>query len=168
MKKNLLLLFVLCFMTGALLVSCGSTQTAAEKAEKTLQIKEKVETPDFTFNATDVYPMRFRPVHLTSSYDLKVSKDTVQAYLPYFGRAYVAPMDPSEGGIKFTSTDFEYSVVEGKRRGTWKVTIKTHDTNRSMSLYLDVWDNGSAQLIVSDPDRQNISFHGDIAVPGVK
>lgn len=162
MKKNLLLLFSLAFLAGGFLIGCGSTQSVAEKEMKALRMKEKVESFDFTFNATAAYPMSFSPVNLTSSYDLKVSKDTFQAYLPYFGRAYVAPMDPSKGGIQFTSTDFDYSVVEGKRHGNWKVTIKTLDTYRSMSLYLDIWDNGSAQLIVNDPDRQNITFQGYI------
>lgn len=162
MKKNLLLLFSFIFAVGGFLIGCGSIQSVAEKQMKALRIKEKVESFNFTFNATAANPMTFSSVNLTSLYDLKVNKDTVQAYLPYFGRAYVAPMDPGEGGIKFTSTDFNHTVVEGKRQGSWKVTIKTLDANPDISLYLDVWDNGSAQLIVNDPNRQSISFQGYI------
>ena len=55
---------------------------------------------------TDVYKRQtgYRSIYLSPYYYLKVSKDTVVAYLPYFGRAYTAPADPTEGGIKFTST----------------------------------------------------------------
>jgi hypothetical protein len=165
MKKNLLLLMLTASMIVASLVSCGSTKTAEEKGQKAMQIMEKVKSGDFTFTAQSVNPMRFSPVHLTSTYDLKISKDTVTAYLPYFGRAYVAPMNPNEGGIKFTSTKFEYKVLSGKRKGNWTVKIITHDTDRSFSLYLNIWDNGSAQLIVNDPNRQSISFDGYIAEP---
>jgi len=161
------LLLFSAFMAGTLLMSCGTTQTAAEKEQKALRIKEKVESPKFTFYAKTAYPMRFRPIHLTGSYyDLKVSKDTVSAYLPYYGRAYVAPLDPTEGGIKFTSTKFEYKVEKGKRSGNWKITINTLDTGRGLSLFLDVWDNGSARLNVIDPDRQTIFFEGSIEDTG--
>jgi hypothetical protein len=162
MKKHLSLLSVSVCLAGAFLLGCGSTQTVAEKEQKALLIKEKVASCDFTFQASEANPMNFRQIHLTSDYDLRVSKDTVQAFLPYFGRAYVAPMDPSEGGFKFTSTRFEYSVAEGKRPGHWKVTIKTLDTFRQITLYLDIWENGTAQLNVNDPDRQAISFQGTI------
>lgn len=156
-----LLLFSI-LLAGTLILSCGSTLTAGQKAQKALRIKEKVESSDFTFKAETAIPTKFKPIHLTSSYELKVSKDMVTAYLPYFGRAYVAPIDPSEGGIKFTSTDFKYRFVYGKHPGNWKVTIKTSIKGRSMTLFLEVWENGTAQLTVDDPDRQTISFDGYI------
>lgn len=127
-----------------------------------MRIKSKIESSDFTFNAEVAYPLRFRPIHLTSPYDLKVAKDTLKAYLPYFGRAYVAPMDPLEGGYIFTNTDFEYKYVEGKKPGNWNVTIKTYVKNRSVIMFLNVWDNGSARLVINDPDKQSISFDGYI------
>jgi len=145
-----------------LLQSCSTIQTATQKEQKALRVKEQLASSDFTFCAMSANPMNFRTIHLTSYYDLKVSKDTIQAYLPYFGRAYTAPMDPAEGGIKFTSTCFDYSMVQGKHAGNWKITIKTHDTSRSFTLLVDIWDNGSAHLTVIDPNRQTISFQGNL------
>ena len=162
MKKNLLLMFSLAVIVGGFLIGCGSTQSVVWKQMKALRIKEKVELFDFTFKATSANSMSFSLVNLESLYDLKVSKDTVQAYLPYFGRAYVAPMNPGDGGIKLLSTNFDRSISKNKRQGSWKIIIKTLDTNPDVSLYLDVWDNGSAQLIVNDPNRQSISFLGYI------
>ncbi|RZK15705.1 MAG: DUF4251 domain-containing protein [Pedobacter sp.] len=40
-----------------------------------------------------------------SSYDFRVTKDSVVAYLPFYGRAFSAPYNPNEGGIKFTSKE---------------------------------------------------------------
>jgi hypothetical protein len=156
------LLLFSAFLTGTLLIGCGTTQTLAEKEQKALRIKEKVESFNFTFIAESAHPIKFRSIYLTSPYDLTVSKDTVRAFLPYFGQAYIAPIDPTEGGIKFTSTDFEHRVVKGKRPGNWRMTIKASVTGRSLTLYLDVWGNGTAQLIVNDPDKQSISFEGYI------
>ena len=72
-------------------------------------------------------------------------------------------MDPSRGGINFTSTKFDYRVKEGKKDGNWQVEIKTKDTDREILLNFDIWDNGSAKLDVTDPNRQSISFQGNIS-----
>lgn len=161
MKKHLLIIASLVF-TFMTFIGCGASQSAAEKEAKAMEISEKVNAPDFTFNAKYAYPTGFNSMYLSPYYMLKVSADTVQAYLPYFGRAYTAPMNPSEGGIKFISTNFDYQVDKGEKEGNWIVQIKTNDQNQEIVLNLDIWGNGSARLSVTDPSRQPISFQGDI------
>lgn len=151
------------FMMSVLfLTACGTAQSAAEKEAKAFEIRNAVDAFDFKFSATYAYPTGYRSIYLSPYYDVKVSPDTVQAYLPYYGRAYRAPIDPSEGGIKFTSTDFEYQVSPGKRNGNWLVTIKMNDVRREMVFYFDIWENGTGRLDVRDIDRQPISFQGDV------
>lgn len=147
-----------------LIPSCGSTQSAAEKQELAQEVRTKIEDADFTFKATYAFPTGYKSIFLSPYYDVKVSPDTVVAYLPYYGRAYSAPMDPSEGGIKFTSTDFSYKVRQGKKSGNWMVDIQFNDVKRDVSFSFDIWENGSARLNVSDVNRQSISFNGDIVV----
>ena len=152
-------------MSVVLLTACGTAQTAAEKEAKAFEIRNAIDAFDFKFSATYAYPTGgFRSVYLSPYYDVKVSPDTVQAYLPYYGRAYTAPMDPREGGIKFTSTDFVYQTQPGKRAGNWMVVIEINDANRPIMLHFDVWENGTARLDVTDQNRQPISFQGDVEV----
>lgn len=151
------------FVSMLIASACGSMKSTAEREANAQQIREKVQNFDLTFEATYAHPSGgFRSVYLSPYYELKVSHDTVLAYLPYYGRAYRAPMNPREGGIKFTSTDFEYQVLEGKKAGNWQINVRTWDTERQFTLYLDVWENGSARLDVMDPDKQPISFQGNI------
>lgn len=145
-----------------LLFSCGTTQTSAEKAQKAEQLSEKITNLDFKFSATYAYPQNFPSVYLSPYYDVTVSPDTVKCYLPFFGRAYTAPINSSEGGIKFTSTKFEYDIQDGKKAGNWVVTIRTKDTNRPFTLVFDLWSNGTGRLNVFDQDRQSISFQGNV------
>ena len=164
MKKTnylLLLLSATCLMLN---VSCASTQASAEKQAQALEIRKKVENGDFTFKATYAYPTGFRSMYLSPYYDVKVKPDTVVAYLPYYGRAYSAPMDPTEGGIKFTSTDFDYNVKPGKKNGNWLVDIRFNDTKREILFFFDIWENGTTRLNVTDTNRQSISFNGNIEV----
>jgi len=81
--------------------ACGSTQTAAEKERLAAEIEDAVAMSDFTFKATYAYPTGYSSLYLSPYYDVKVSPDTVKVYLPYYGRAYRAPMDPREGGFQF-------------------------------------------------------------------
>lgn len=144
--------------------SCRSALTAAEKEKIAADVRNAVEISDFTFKATYAYPTGYRSIYLSPYYDVKVSSDTVKAYLPYYGRAYRAPVSPEEAGYRFTSTDFEYRVNKGKKKGNWSVMITLRDLNRPVTFYFDIWENGTVRLDVSDTDRQSISFQGDLAV----
>jgi hypothetical protein len=63
-------------------------------------------------------PTRGGLKQLTPGYFLKINDDTLKTYLPYVGRAYTAPINPSDAGFDFTTTHFTYSVIEGKRNST--------------------------------------------------
>lgn len=160
------LFFALSLAIG--LTACGASQTVAEKEAIANEMNRRVNDGDFTFKATYAYPTGFKAMYLSPYYDVKVSPDTVRAYLPYYGRAYTAPMNPSDGGIKFTSTDFDYRVVPGKRAGNWQVDIRIKDTGREIWLNFDIWENGTARLNVTDTNRQPISFQGNIETEEVK
>lgn len=153
---------ILVVTIGLLFFGCGASQSATEKAKQAQFLSEQIESFNFEFVATYAYPQNFRPINLSSPYDVKVSSDTVQAYLPYYGRAFSAPMDPSEGGIKFTSTDFKYEIEKGRKAGNWIIKIITADTNRPFELNFNLWDNGIGSLNVQDRDRQSISFQGSV------
>lgn len=162
MKPSLLhsLIILLSILLGV--TACGTAQTAAEKETMASEVRQRVSDADFTFKATYAYPTGYRQIYLSPFYDVKVSPDTVRVYLPYYGRAYVAPIHPDEGGIKFISTDFDYQLYPGKKKGNWRVAVRTKDTGREITLNFDIWENGTVRLHVSDPNRQSISFNGKL------
>lgn len=151
-KKILLLLAI--FFAGA---GFGHAQTSDND-----KITRLIEAKRYTFKAETAIPQRGGTRYLSSEYDLKVSKDTVIAFLPYFGRAYTAPMDPTKGGIKFTSTDFTYTT-EKKKRG-WDITITPKDARDADVRYLvlSISNNGYGSLRVISNNRDGISFSGYI------
>ena len=157
MKKNIHLALALSLVLG--FVSCGVSKQLTDNHS----VKERVESQRYKFLATYVIPSGgFQARHLTPSYDLKVTPDTITAYLPYFGRAYEAPFDPSEGGIKFTSTKFDYRMTPGKKAGNWLVNIRILDQRWEIFLTLDVWENGKGDLDVRDQSKQSILFRGEL------
>ena len=128
---------------------------------KETNIQNLVETQQFVFKAETVSPLRGGTRHLTSDYELKVSKDSLIADLPYFGRAYSAPLDPSKGGIQFTSVNFQYKP-EMRKKGGWNVSIKPKDASGVQQISFIISSNGSATLQVISANRDAISFDGHI------
>ncbi len=163
--KPKLKIYLMALMSSVLLLSsCGASQTAAQKLEIANKVAEKVDKMKFTFKANYAYPTSYKSIYLSSFYEAKVSTDTVYAYLPYYGRAYTAPMNPSDGGIKINSTDFDYEVTKGKKKGNWILDINVKEKGDNISLTFDIWDNGEARLRVIDSKRQPISFLGEIVL----
>jgi hypothetical protein len=151
MKNIRMLVAFLLFNTLALSVVNAQDKTPAE-------VKKMVEEQNYIFKAERVLPQSGRSRQLTSDYDVIIAPDTIASFLPYFGRAYSAPINPAEGGIKFTSTKFEYKR-NAKGKG-WEVTIRPKDASDIQQLYLNVYDNGRARLQVISINRQPISFDG--------
>lgn len=155
------ILFSFLFSTNA--IAQNKKQDEQPKGEK---VKEMVNAHDFIFSATTALPMTGKTRILTSAYDLEVSKDSIISFLPYFGRAYSAPLDPSKGGIKFTSTQFEYKE-ENKKDG-WDISIKPKDVSEVQQLYLHISSEGYATLQVISTQRQPISFYGKVKERKIK
>jgi len=162
MKK---LLFLTIIMQLILLESCKTKELTPEQQEKRDKLTEKIEKPDFLYIPNNAQPAQGRTINLDNSFSLKVKNDTIEAYLPYYGRAYTAPIDATNLGIKFTSTDFEYSSIM-KKNGTYDIKIEPKDINnqhlQGIILYLNVSNSGYGSLNVQSTNRQNISFYGTL------
>jgi hypothetical protein len=156
--KKTFLLFILAFVSQSSLLYAQSAK-ADKQAEKTAAIKNMVDSQNYVFKAQSAMPMSGRTRQLTSDYDLKVTKSEVVSYLPYFGRAYTAPIDPTQGGIQFTSKDFDYTVA-ARKKGGWDIQIKPKDYRDVQQLSLSITESGYATLQVTSTNRQPISFNG--------
>lgn len=167
-------------LLAALVLTGTSSFAQTDKATTAKIVPEK----NFTFIATTAMPMANNDINnilskmnnpggagtinLTgSNYDLRITPDSVTAYLPFYGRAYNANMDPNESGTKFTSKKFSYTSVKGKKGG-WVVTINPKDVKDGQRLTLNVTESGYASLFVINNNRQPISFNGYIEEPKAK
>jgi hypothetical protein len=90
-----------------------------------------------------------------------VAPDSIISFLPYFGVAYQAPISTAEGGIKFSSAQFDYTSSIAKRQ-SWQVSIKPKDVPEVTQLSLHIFNNGEATLQVISTNKQAISFNGYI------
>lgn len=158
---------------GILLItitSCSSSKNAATKSTAFINLIENqqytfvaqnvIPTEDARFNVRFMFPQATSLYQLNSRYDLRISKDSVEAYLPFFGRAFMAPMDPTKGGFKFISTKFDYKIAIRKK--TYQVTISPKDVPDVRSIYVSLSPSGYASLQILSINRTPISFNGMI------
>ena len=155
-----LLIAVCCFFTA--IAQTKSSKKAAKEAE-TAQL---VEAKNYVFVANYVNPFRGGGRSLTSEYDFTVTKDSLIAFLPYFGRAYLSDYGSIDNGIKFTSTQFDYQVTKDKKGG-WDIFMapkdaNTTDANAVKQLRLNISADGYASLQIISLNRDPITFDGDI------
>ena len=130
---------------------------------KAAAMKNLIDSGVYVFRAQSVMPLSGRVRQLTTDdYTLKISKEKITSDLPYFGQAYSAPMDPSKGGIQFTSKDFIYTLTP-RKKGGWDVLIKPKDYKDVQQMSMSISSNGYASLQVISVNRQAISFNGVVA-----
>ena len=161
------LFLVLAVVAGSNTVAHAQDGAKSKKTDKATLVKNMVEAQDYVFVAQSALPMSGRVRQLTSEYDLQIGKDTIVAYLPYFGRAYVAPIGSNDGGINFLSKDFDYQKAD-RKKGGWDISIKPRDAKDVQQLTLNISSDGYASLQVTSNNRQAISFNGYIAEKKVK
>ena len=161
-------LYIALLLVFGFTVNTNAQSRKEKNAAKAIKIKSLIDSGMFIFIANYVTPLQGGQRYLTSEYDVRFSRDSIITFLPYFGRAYLAPNDynPTEGGIKFTTTNFTYNTTV-KKNGTWEIRIKPKDNNIAdwrdvQQLYLTVGTSGYATLDVISSNRDPISFNGYI------
>ncbi len=141
------------------LSSCSTTKNTIETVQ---QITQKVESKDFTIKVNYALPMRMKQIALTSGYDLKIKNDSAFAFLPYYGVAHVAPMNPSEGGIKFNEKLTDYNIRQNKKKDGWEINFKVINNEHHYQIYLNIFNTGSSTITINSYERDAITFYGNI------
>lgn len=155
---------ITCMALALALAGAGTTNAQVTRKEKAAAkkaaIQKAVESRNFTFQAQSASPMRGGNINITMEYDVRITGDSVISYLPFYGRAYVAPMDPTDNPMRFTSTKFSYDSKTQKNG--YEIVIKPTDTKDVKQMRLSISENGYGTLSVTNLNRDPISFYGYI------
>lgn len=159
----LIVIFVL-----ATLVSCNSAKMAERAKANQDSIANWWQNKNFVFHATSAQPMSGRNINLTTDYTFEMRNDSIIAWLPYFGRGFVAPMNPSDGGIKFATNN--YAIKDEKQeKKMYKMTIIPkglnvfQNTKDVQQLWLSIGNDGYGSLQIQSMNQTPISYYGYLA-----
>lgn len=162
--KQILFSITLCL--AIVLTGCQSSKPLSpEQQARADALALKIESFDFAFTPRSIKPMSGRTLQLSGGYYLDLSPQYVKAYLPYMGRAYVAPTNPRSIGIDFKTEKFEYTSFQ-KKPGLYEIKITPQNLSnledRGTVFYLTVDNNGYGTLTVQFTNRQSVSYYGTI------
>lgn len=125
-------------------------------------IKQAILSDQWVFVAQSASPQGGRTQFLTSRYEFRKAKDTINSYLPYYGRSYSgAGAMTNSNPLDFKSTDFTLEKEE-KKKGGWRVTVKLKDVSAIRVMTFELYENGSANLNVTLNDRSPINYLGKV------
>lgn len=145
----------------ALAAILSARAVAQSTDDKTAAIRDLVGSQNYIFQAQTAMPLRGRTHHLTSEFDLTVTKTAIISYLPYYGTSYVAPMNPDQSPLQFTSKDFSCTTTP-RKKGGWEVVIKPNDHHDVQQMTLTISSAGYTTLQVIRLNSDAISFDGVI------
>jgi hypothetical protein len=140
----------------------GQNKPPSKVEIKAAKVENAVQSGRYAITVNQVSPMSGSVRPLTPDYSVRISGDSAYVYLPYFGRAYSAPMS-GEGGIRVSTTMDSYKVVYKKGKNySIRFTAKGVDDTYQFSITL--WTNGKASIHVTCNNRQAIDYSGELVL----
>lgn len=130
----LLLLVAFGCVSARVFHSRPSTETAMFSPDS---LQDLIASRHYAFRAESVLPQQGRIRILTLDYELKIENDTLVCDLPYYGKEYTAPVDPSQDPMEFKSFNFGYSFKTGKK-GNWEVYLTPRDGSAVSQMDMDI------------------------------
>lgn len=138
-------------------------QREKERNEKRAFIDSLIHSDRFVFIATRAFPQGWSSVDLTTNQNyIRFSPDTIESYMPFFGRAYAVEYGGGEG-LKFKGAAVDYKV-ERKNTG-YEVSTSVVTVSDNFRIFLKVSTEGSASLYLNSNQRSHISYDGAISEP---
>jgi hypothetical protein len=166
------------------LESCGSSYNSTPETSKSLQ--EMVTNKSFIIESSWAEPQvtyamqqlgnagLFGPgntpgnISLIGNYNfLKMTKDSVMAYLPYYGeRQFGGGYDSSSGGIEFEGVPENLQITKGQK-SDYDIRFNIHNKNSKIEnyqVYIKLFPNLSSIININSNQRFNIQYRGRVDV----
>lgn len=122
--------------------------------------KEIVDSKQYKIEVNYAHPQSGRLINLTSNYSLTIKNDSLDSYLPFFGRAYSIPYGGGDGLI-FKSSIKKYEIEKEKKKEI-RIKVETVTPEDSYTFFITVYKNLSADINVMMNKRSSIRFTGKL------
>lgn len=157
---------LLVFTFVAFAVCCSTTKMTREEEQalrmKTAQmVKDSLTNQSFKIDVNYVIPNRMPARHLEYGYYIRVYKDSIDAYIPFFGEAYRVEYGTADEGLKFKGLISGYEVKRIKK-DMYQVNALVKKSFDEILYQMDIFENGRATIFVRSLNREGIHFSGDM------
>ena len=157
--KSLCVLVSLIFVL--LITGFRSDGRKEKKAKTQFEMAQLIQSGRFRFIVRTANSELGSFNNLSSDYELVFDSLQVKAYLPYYGRAYIASYGGS-GGVNFELTAKNIDRKWNERKKLFLISTELADSQDSYSITLSASLNGFADLTINFRNRRWISYYGTI------
>lgn len=128
------------------------------QTETDCSFKEIINSKQYKIEVNYAHPQSGRLIYLTSLYSLTIKNDSIDSYLPFFGRAYSIPYGGGDG-LRFKSKIKTYEIEKEKKKEL-RIRVETVTPEDSYTFFIIVYKNKSADINVMMNKRSSIRFSG--------
>lgn len=158
MKWTIFALWAVCAL-GACSTS-NSLQRNEKLAETERTIASFASQKRLKIEVVMAHPMSGNAIPVSDGFTLELRGDSVISHLPYFGRAYSAPLTDGNA-FDFAATVTDYAAGKGKN-GAESITFGAKTIEDTFRFRVEVFGNGRAYIHVTTQKRQPINYDGDV------
>ena len=164
MKKIIFALILLVpFLTSQAQDSTQKNRKESKRAKRQEDVKQMLKERNFVYHPTHANPMSGNTVQLDFSFSASIQRDTINSYMPYYGRAYHVEYGSNKGPFDFTLPIKDYQFKKGKKGYEVNFEVKNGQDNIKYNFHIS--ENGYASLTIVSTNRQSISYYGTIEKP---
>lgn len=152
--------FVLFGIISIFLITCISCKTGKNSYTDKTDLLSLIESKAFEIENNWALPLRGAQINLvTNENHLRLSNDSVQIFLPYFGVRQFSGGYNAEAGIRYSGLVEELEIDSSF---TDKVELKfeTNTGTEQIRYILSMYTNGKTNLQLLMNQRDNISYRG--------
>lgn len=162
MMTNATLLHVMAASVLTLSACATSPKTGQRTANEPIntEIRDAAEARSLRISVNMANTFRGNHITLTPDYGIELHGDSVRSFLPYYGRAYRAPLR-SESPLDFDCRMTDYTTTETDD-GSTRIEFETRTIDDLYKFSIDIFDNGNASIRVTAQQRESITFDGEV------
>lgn len=160
MKKFMFipLLCMICF------ASCSSSKSSASSDSYDPNVVAGILNKDYTVTIYEADPMSMRNIQVGLGYYLRISGNTVDCNLPYYGQVYTpaaAQFGSGSERLFFRKPVEDYIMTKGKN-GMMNVNFKVYVDQDQYKFQLQIYPDGTSTINVNAFNRQPIVYYGNM------
>jgi hypothetical protein len=162
LKKGKISISGISIFTLILFTSCGTPKETVTDPANYEELKELVNTREFSIEFQWAQPLGGGMIDLMSNPNhIRFKGDEVDIFLPYFGvRHSGGGYGSNTGGIKYEGEISDLNITEDRSKRNIHMKFEGRQDSEILLFNVTLYENGKAHASVSSSERANIVYQG--------
>lgn len=131
--------------------------------QKIKEVKTMLNNKHYEFVPTQVLPISMQPRNLSGTFRAEIKNDSIYSYLPFYGRAYSAVYNSTEGPFTFELPINDYKKEKDKKG--YLIEFEVKNKSDLLKFMFKISPNGYTTLHINSTNRQAITYYGRLEKP---